>query len=145
MGQPNSSNPEPDQALIERARGGDREAFDALVVRYQDQVYNMSLRMLGNREDALDCAQEIFLTVYRSLERFEARAKFSTWLYRVTVNRCRDELRRRGMVKHTRPLSLDARRGDEDNPAPDPPAREPSPVQSAARSTPLSCVVDPTW
>ena len=88
-----SSNLGPDKALVERARGGDREAFDALIVRYQDRVYNMSFRMLGNREDALDAAQEVFLTVFRSLATFQSKARFSTWLYRVTVNRCRDELR----------------------------------------------------
>lgn len=116
---------------MERARGGDRDAFDALIVRYQDRVYNMAFRMLGNREDALDCAQEIFLTVFRSLGRFEAKAKFSTWLYRVTVNRCRDELRRRGMVKHTRPASLDAPARTDGEERPDPPAREPSPEETA--------------
>ncbi len=92
-------DPERDAALVAQARTGDPAAFDALVVRYQDRVYNMAFRMLGHREDALDVAQEIFLTVYRSLARFQAKARFSTWLYRVTVNRCRDELRRRGTVK----------------------------------------------
>jgi RNA polymerase sigma-70 factor (ECF subfamily) len=109
---PNPSNPEQeqvsDETLVARARSGDRAAFDALVLRYQDRVFNMSLRMLGNREDALDTAQEVLVTAYRSLGGFQERARFSTWLYRITVNRCRDELRRRQTVKHTRPASLDA-------------------------------------
>jgi RNA polymerase sigma-70 factor (ECF subfamily) len=96
-----------DAELVARARGGDRAAFDALVLRHQDRVYNMAFRMLGDREEALDAAQEIFLAAYRSLGAFESKARFSTWLYRVTVNRCRDELRKRGTAKHARPASLE--------------------------------------
>ncbi len=95
-----------------QARRGDTAAFDDLVIRYQDRVFNMSYRMLGNREDAMDVSQEVFVTVFRSIGRFQERARFGTWLYRITVNRCRDELRRRGSVKHTRPASLSA--GDTD-------------------------------
>ena len=91
-----------------QARRGDTAAFDDLVTRYQDRVFNMSYRMLGNREDAMDVSQEVFVTVFRSIGRFQERARFGTWLYRITVNRCRDELRRRGSVKHTRPGSLNA-------------------------------------
>jgi len=129
LNQRSSSNLEPDPhgdaPLVERARAGDRDAFDALVLRYQDRVYNMAFRMLQNREDALDTSQEIFLTVFRALAGFEEKARFSTWLYRVTVNRCRDELRRRGTVKHTRPASLDAAAAAE------PASGNPSPHQAA--------------
>jgi len=106
-----SSNPpaEPgDAELVARARKGDRAAFDGLVARHQDRVFTMAYRMLGHREEALDACQEVFLAAYRSLGAFEEKARFTTWLYRVTVNRCRDELRKRGFVKHTRPASLDA-------------------------------------
>jgi RNA polymerase sigma-70 factor (ECF subfamily) len=128
--QRNSSNAEADPArdaeLVARARAGDRAAFDELVVRHEDRVYNMALRMLGQPDDALDLAQEVFLAAYRALDGFEAKAAFSTWLYRVTVNRCRDELRRRATVKHTRPrpLSVDAD-------PPDPPAHGASPADLA--------------
>ncbi len=97
-----------DETLVAQARRGDTAAFDDLVIRYQDRVFNMSFRMLGNREDALDVSQEVFITVFKNLERFQERSRFGTWLYRITVNKCRDELRRRGSVKHTRPASLDA-------------------------------------
>lgn len=100
----------PDDDLVARARGGDRGAFEALLLRHQDRVYQMSCRLLGDREDALDIAQEIFLTIHRALPRFQERASFGTWLYRVTLNRCRDELRRRKTVKHTQPASLDSPR-----------------------------------
>jgi len=130
----NSSNPEAaparDAELVARARDGDRDAFDELVRRHEDRVYNMALRMLGNADDALDLAQEVFLSAYRALAGFESKALFSTWLYRVTVNRCRDEMRRRATVKHTRPRSLTQGRNPEDPPG-DPPARTGSPVEAA--------------
>jgi RNA polymerase sigma-70 factor (ECF subfamily) len=131
-----SSNPEPDAQtdalLVAQARAGDRSSFDALILRHQDRVYNMAFRMLGHREDALDVAQEIFVTIFRSLDRFEEKARFSTWLYRVTVNRCRDELRRRTTVKHTRPRSLEASTArDPDGRADDPPAGGASPLEGA--------------
>ncbi|MHC4971661.1 MAG: RNA polymerase sigma factor [Planctomycetota bacterium] len=141
MNPPISSNPEPDAqtdaVLVAQARAGDRPSFDALILRHQDRVYNMALRMLGHREDALDVAQEIFVTIFRSLDRFEEKARFSTWLYRVTVNRCRDELRRRTTVKHTRPRSLATpAHGDPEGRPDDPPARGASPLQGAvARET----------
>ena len=136
---PGSSNAESDAdidgALIARARAGDGEALDGLVVRHQDRVYNMAFRILGDREDALDVAQEVFLTVHRTIARFEARARFSTWLYRVTVNRCRDELRRRASRKHARPRSLNALTrgsdGDDDR-GWEPAASGPSPQEMAS-------------
>lgn len=121
-----------DAELVAHARDGDRGAFDALVLRHQDLVFNMSYRILADREDALDVAQDVFLTVYRSLPRFEERARFTTWLHRITVNRCRDELRRRGSVKHTRPRSLDAlARRDGDAVGFEPEADGPTPTETA--------------
>jgi RNA polymerase sigma-70 factor (ECF subfamily) len=124
------ADPARDAALVARARDGDRAAFDELVLRHEDRVYNMALRMLGNPDDALDLAQEVFLSAYRALKGFESKALFSTWLYRVTVNRCRDEMRRRATVKHTRPTRLGG--PDADDPAADPPARTASPEEAAA-------------
>jgi RNA polymerase sigma-70 factor (ECF subfamily) len=130
---PSSSNteadPAADAALVARARDGDRGAFDELVLRHEDRVYNMALRMLGNPDDALDVAQEVFLSAYRALKGFEMKSLFSTWLYRVTVNRCRDEMRRRATVKHTRPRPLGG--PGPDDPPEDPPARASSPDDAA--------------
>lgn len=112
---------------MKAAQSGDRDAFAQLVRRYEDQVFTMSYRMLSHREDARDLAQEIFLTVYERLPAFRGESTFKTWIYRVTVNRCRDELRRRRTVKHTRPGSLIDSEGEQLEPA----GREPSPEQSA--------------
>lgn len=80
--------------LIARARAGDGDAFAELVRPFEGKVYNLALRMCGNREDAFDLAQESFLKVYRSLGRFRGTATFSTWLYRIVCNTCLDQLRR---------------------------------------------------
>jgi len=84
-----------DWTLIERFRQGDRAAFDELVLRYSEQVYKLARNLTGHREDAEDAAQEAFVRVYRSLSRFRGASSFSTWLYRVVVNVCTDEMKHR--------------------------------------------------
>jgi len=129
----NPSKPLTDEQLVAAAQAGDQDAFARLVRRHEDQVFTMALRLLCNREDARDLAQEVFLTVYQSLDRFRGDAQFRTWLYRVTINRGRDEIRRRGTVKHTRPVSLDRMMGgDEERAAAvEPAARGASPEAMA--------------
>jgi RNA polymerase sigma-70 factor (ECF subfamily) len=83
-----------DVDLIARYLQGDHSAFDELMRAHEDRVFGICLRMLRNREAALDVAQETFLTVFRKADRYKAEAAFSTWLYRVTVNACYDYLRR---------------------------------------------------
>ncbi|MGZ8630236.1 MAG: RNA polymerase sigma factor [Actinomycetota bacterium] len=91
MGDP---EPERDEELIRRFRAGEAAAFTALVERHQQRVYSLCLRVLGDAEVAKDVAQDTFLTVLRKLEGFRGEAAFTTWLHRVTVNACYDELRR---------------------------------------------------
>ena len=94
-----------DDEIIARVRNGETRLFEELVVRYQDVVYATATRMLGGTGDAEDASQEIFLRVYRSLDRFHARSRFSTWLYRVAYNHCLDRLRaRKRGRRHTVPL-----------------------------------------
>lgn len=81
--------------LVEAARGGSAEAFDQLMVATQRRVLSVCWRLLGNREDARDAAQEVFLRVYRHLGRFRAGEDFHAWIYRIAVNVCRDHARRR--------------------------------------------------
>ena len=83
-----------DDELVARVRTGETRLFTELVVRYQDPVYAMCLRFLGDRTEAEDVAQEVFLRVHRGLSSFKGDAKFSTWLYRITWNLCADWLRR---------------------------------------------------
>ena len=81
--------------LIQRAARGDAEAFNTLMGAHERRMYAVALRMCGNPEDAQDCLQEAMLRVYRSIGGFKAQSSFSTWLYRITMNTCLDELRRR--------------------------------------------------
>ncbi|HLK11750.1 MAG TPA: sigma-70 family RNA polymerase sigma factor [Candidatus Binatia bacterium] len=83
-----------DWELVERARGGERAAFRALVERYQGKVAALALGMLRNREDALDVVQETFTRAYQSLDRFKGDAGFYTWIYRIALNLCVDQQRR---------------------------------------------------
>ncbi len=93
-----------DFRLVQAFKAGDQKAFEELVRRYQRQVANIIYLTLGNREEIQDIAQEVFVRVYRSIDKFEFDASFFSWIYRITVNLCIDELRRR---KIKRTLSLD--------------------------------------
>ena len=96
-----------DALLVERARKGDFDAFEALYRRHSSPVFGLALRMLQNRADAEDLLQEIFLQAYDRLGTFEGRSAFGTWLYRLSVNRCLDHLRSRGAKEQSlnEPLS----------------------------------------
>ena len=83
-----------DAALIEQYLAGDIDAFDALMRAHEDRVFSICLRMLRDREGALDATQETFVTVFRKADRFAGRSAFGTWLYRVAVNTCYDVARR---------------------------------------------------
>ena len=101
----------PDEAeLIERSRRGDLEAFNAIVAAYQDQVYNLCLRMLGSRQPAEDVAQEAFLSAFRSLGRMRGPT-VRAWLLRIAANGCIDEIRRQ---RRQPQLSLDASPDDKE-------------------------------
>ena len=82
-----------ERELIRRAKKGDGEAFCRLMETYSGAIFNVGYKMLGNREDANDMSQETMIKIYRNLERFRGDSAFSTWVYRITVNSCRDYLR----------------------------------------------------
>ena len=89
-----------DRNLVRRAQAGDKDAFEALVRRHQHRVFAVAGGILRRREDVEDVAQQVFVKAYFSLKRFDQRAAFSTWLYKITVNECWDLLRK----KKVRPL-----------------------------------------
>ena len=84
-----------EEQLIKRCKDGDRQAFDELVIMYQDKVVNMAYGLLSNKEDALDAAQETFIKAYRGMGTFAEKSSFNTWLYRILANVCKDMLRKR--------------------------------------------------
>lgn len=83
-----------------QAQNGDVSAFESLVREYQSRLYHTCLRMMADPEDARDMAQDILVKVWRSLPSFKGESSFSTWLYRIAVNTCLDELRRRKKAAH---------------------------------------------
>lgn len=104
-----------EEYLVKQSIQGDTRAFEKLVAQYQNKIYALAYRYMGNEEDAYDMAQEALIKAFRSLRSFKGNSSFSTWLYRVTTNVCLDELRRR--KRRIVPLSLDeplaTREGDE--------------------------------
>ncbi len=84
-----------DTQIIERTLGGEPEAFNLLVRRWERQIYGLTLRMLGRDEEAKDATQETFLSAYRNLSKFRGEAKFSSWIYRIALNICNTKLRSR--------------------------------------------------
>jgi RNA polymerase sigma-70 factor, ECF subfamily len=102
-----------DERLVDETLGGDRDAFGALVLRHQRGLVNYIFRLVGSRDVASDLSQEVFLKVFVSLDSFDPRYRFTTWLYRVASNRAIDHLRRR----QPRTLSLSPPAASDDTPA----------------------------
>jgi len=101
-----------DLALVERFKAGDHSAFERLVEKYQKNVLNLVYRFTGDGTRAEDLAQEVFVRIFRALGGFEAKAKFFTYLYKVTLNLC---LKERERQKRKRTYSLEERLGEDDN------------------------------
>ncbi len=114
-----SSSAPPEQvqesAWVAASQRGDTLAFNRLVLKWEQTVYNVALRILQNRDEATEAAQEIFLLAYKNIRRFRQDARFSTWLYRIAVNHCVSQARRRPPGLH---VSLDSDDSKE------PPARQ---------------------
>lgn len=100
-----------DSILIKKAAKGDKKSFELLMDEYMGVIYNVALRMSDNRDDADDMTQEILIKIFRSIASFKGNSKFSTWVYRVAVNTCLDELKKKKNKKY---ISLDADFGNEE-------------------------------
>ena len=111
-----------DEELVEACQAGDASAFDVLVARWEDRMRGAAYRFLGSEEEARDVAQEAFLKAYRSLAGFKREARFSSWLYQIATNLCRDRLRRRKTratvsleeLEETGPVMVETRPGAHD-------------------------------
>lgn len=124
------SAPIDETAFIQRSREGDLDAFNELVLLYQDQVYGLCLRMLGSRQAAEDVTQEAFISAFKNVSRMRGPS-VKSWLLRIASNACIDELRRR---QRQRQVSIDRRPdGEEPGPILDPPDRGPGPETLAMR------------
>ncbi len=99
-----------DNELAEQANAGNRAAFALLLERHYDLIYRLAFRMLSNRQDAEDLAQDICIALPKKLKSFAGKSKLTTWLYQVTINAGRDFLRRRTTIQkiHTQFMDTDA-------------------------------------
>ena len=97
-----------DQLLVDRARLGDRHAFDLLVLKYQSRLLSLVIRLVSNQSDALDVLQDTFVKAYRSLNTFRGESAFYTWLYRIAVNTAKNHIAAR--AKESKDISLDVER-----------------------------------
>ncbi|MEX1005965.1 MAG: sigma-70 family RNA polymerase sigma factor [Acidimicrobiia bacterium] len=111
------NDPDRDRDLMARAASGDRAAFTELMDRHEDMVFAVAMRMMRDREAALDATQETFLTLFRKADRYSGEAAVSTWLYRVATNTCLDLLRKHKRRRTEAP--------PEHHDEPDPSAAEP--------------------
>jgi RNA polymerase sigma-70 factor (ECF subfamily) len=106
-----------DDELVARSMGGDAESFNELVLRWERPIYALAYRVIGREEEARDVCQETFLRAFRALPGFKGQAKFSSWLYRIALNLCRDWIRRQRrapvlqMPEGVEPNQLAAERG----------------------------------
>jgi RNA polymerase sigma-70 factor, ECF subfamily len=116
-----------DRAFVAKARSGDRDAFRALVERHSRGLFRLAFRMTGNQQDAEDVVQESFLRAYRQLGKFDDRASFGTWLYRIVTNCSLDLVRaRKRRSEHLAPAEDSA-----EDPMQNLPAHDPTPERSA--------------
>ena len=106
-----------DEELVARSRGGDADSFNKLVLRWERPIYALAYRVIGREDDARDVCQETFLRAFRALPGFKGQAKFSSWLYRIALNLCRDWIRRQRrapvvqMPEGVDPVELASERG----------------------------------
>lgn len=113
-----ASHPDNEQTLIYHARRGDLNAFNRLVLHYQDQVYTTAYRIMGDPDSAADTTQETFITAFRRLETYRG-GSFRAWLIRIATNTCYDELRRRKRRPATSIEDLSSAESDDGPPLPD--------------------------
>jgi RNA polymerase sigma-70 factor (ECF subfamily) len=98
----------------EMCAAGATESFDAIFARYQSMVFNLTMRILGDREEALDVSQEVFLSVFRKLHRFRGEASLKTWIYRIAINRAANRCRWWSRLRRHGTVSLDAHLSQDD-------------------------------
>ena len=128
-----------EQELVARAKSGDDEAFAQLMRDNETRIYNLTLRMTGNPEDAMDLAQEAFLNAWRGLKFFKGDSAFSTWVYRLASNACIDHLRRK---KRRKDIDLPMPVDEEDDSLPDIPDERFRPEQELERQELRQAVAD---
>ena len=102
-----------DLELIGRAQKGELQAFEELILCYEKDIYNIAYRMFGNSQDAEDIAQEVCIKIYNKIRLYNKKSRFYTWIYRITVNTCIDEIRKKS--NSTQFIYIDERLDNDDS------------------------------
>jgi RNA polymerase sigma-70 factor, ECF subfamily len=123
-----------DDELVRRFREGEVSAYSDLVMRYQDRVYGQCLRWMGNPRIAEEVAQDVFLAIYRALPRFRGESRVSTWIFRITVNHCKNRKLYRNRRKFEAHEPLEGLPRDDDGPSRQIPSQGPGTDQGSHRS-----------
>ena len=108
-----------EKLVIERAKAGDADAFEQIVIANEDNVYRLALKMTKNEQDALDISQEVFIKAYTNIQGFRGDSRMSVWLYRLTYNQCMDFLRKKSGEKLTSISARDDNEGEYEMEIPD--------------------------
>jgi RNA polymerase sigma-70 factor (ECF subfamily) len=119
--------------LVESCRHGDAQAFARLVALHEGMVFNLSVRLLGDPEEARDVSQEVFLQVYRTLNRFQGRSSLKTWIYRIVVNQCHNRHRWWRRRRRGRSCAIEELTGTEEMRLSSSERSEPSPLENCER------------
>ena len=112
-----TAEPDPDLELVEALAGGDESALTGLMDRYEEPIFHFIYRHILNDEDARELAQEVFVRLFFNAGKFKPEARFSTWLYQIALNLCRDHVKSRRTRQAARTESLSAREDDDEHPA----------------------------
>jgi RNA polymerase sigma-70 factor (ECF subfamily) len=110
-----SDNSENDYDIVCAFKNGSHSAFEKIVLKYQDRVYNLCYRFLGDKQEAEDAAQEIFIKVYRALKGFKLESSFYTWLYRIVINTCKNRVKSLEYRRSKSSVSIDNDQEKKDN------------------------------
>ena len=102
-----AGSPDPDAAFVRAVQDGDMAAFDQLVIKHKDKLFNMVYWLLGDYQETNDCAQEIFIRVFKSIKKFRFQSSFSTWLYRIAINMCKNRRKSSAYRWKKRTISLE--------------------------------------
>ncbi|MCK5724659.1 MAG: sigma-70 family RNA polymerase sigma factor [Gammaproteobacteria bacterium] len=102
-----TSSSKEDGELVKAFQAGDKTAFDALVLRHKDKLFNLCYWFLGDRQEANDSAQDVFIKVFRSIKKFRFESAFSTWLYRIAANTCKNRLKSSDFRQKKKMVRLD--------------------------------------
>jgi RNA polymerase sigma-70 factor, ECF subfamily len=126
-----STSARTDSVLIRAVQAGDMGAFDELVLKHKDRLFNLVYWFLGDYQDANDCAQETFLKVFKSIKKFRFESAFSTWLYRIAINTCKNRIKSSAYRWKKKTVSLEISDGSKNgNPCSEIANGSPTPVMA---------------